>query len=194
MHKVKNILLTGVGGQGILLASRIISTVAMRAGLDVKSADVHGMAQRGGSVTSQIRIGEHVFSPIIPEGAVDFLVALEKLEALRYAHFIRDNAKVLVNSQVITPVSVSMGASTYPPDIDEQIAQKFSNLYTLDCIDIAKRLGNTRVSNTLLLGALSSWLPFDEEQWLSVIRDLVKDRFVDINIQAFQHGKEMVNL
>ena len=191
MSNVTNILLTGVGGQGILLASRIISTVAMKAGLDVKSADVHGMAQRGGSVTSQIRVAEHVFSPMIPEGEVDYLVALEKLEAHRYTHLVSEEGKVFVNTQVIKPPSVTMGMASYPEDVEDQLRAAFKNLIMIDCISIGKELGNTRVSNTVLLGALSTHLDFEPSLWEDTIKELVKPKFVDMNLEAFRRGKEL---
>lgn len=190
MNQVTNVLLSGVGGQGILLASRMLSTVALKAGLDVKSADVHGMAQRGGSVTSQLRFGPHVHSPLLPEGEIDFLVALEKLEALRYAHLVRTDTRVYVNDQIIVPVSVSMGMGEYPQDIDEQLQKQFSQLRIIDCLGIANELGNFRVANVILLGALSVELDFGTDLWESVIQELVKPQFVEINTKAFHLGRE----
>ncbi len=191
LTSVRNILLAGVGGQGILLASRIISNVALMSGFDVKSTDVHGMAQRGGSVTSQIRFGEKVFSPLISSGDIEYLVALEKLEALRYAHLTKSSAKVFINDQCIKPVSVSMGVAAYPDNIDELLRESYDNPLLIDCIHIARELGNTKVSNTILLGALSIHLPFAQEIWETVMKSLIKSHFIEINLAAFQQGQEI---
>lgn len=192
MSEVLNILLSGVGGQGSLLASRMISTVALKSGKDVKSADVHGMAQRGGSVTSQIRIAGKVFSPIIPDGEVDVLVALEKLEALRYAHLVKPEGCTLINDQVITPVSVSMGMAEYPEGIDERLKKACPNPVFVDCLSVARELGNNRVSNTVLLGALSLRLDFPVETWEETIREVVKEKFIEVNLEAFSRGRSQV--
>jgi len=150
---------------------------------------VHGMAQRGGSVTSQIRVAPEVYSPIIPEGEADFLVALEKLEALRYAPMVKPGGRAFVNSQVITPVSVTMGMGDYPDDAELRLKKQFDNLVLIDAIGIAKKIGNPRSSNIVLLGALSPHLPFKPEAWEEGIRKLVKPQFVDINLKAFHQGR-----
>jgi len=186
---VTNILLCGVGGQGILLASRMISTVALRCGLDVKSADVHGMAQRGGSVTSQLRMGAKVYSPVIPTGEADCLVALEKLEALRCAHLVRPKARAFIGNAVLQPVSVSIGLGVYPPDIDARLREVYHEPVLIDALAAANELGNPRVSNVVLLGALSTSLPFDLAAWEACIRELIKPSLVDVNLQAFHRGR-----
>jgi len=191
---VTNVLLAGVGGQGILLASRLLATVAMRHGLDVKCADVHGMAQRGGSVMSQLRMGARVFSPVIPMGEAEILLALEKLEALRYAHWARPGARVWINDMMIQPVSVSSGAAAPPEDLDARLREVFAAPRFLDAQRLALEAGSPRASNTVLLGALSTDLPFETGEWEAAIRETVNPKFVDLNLKAFWKGRQQAAL
>jgi len=186
-----NIVLSGVGGQGILLASAVISYVAMMSGYDVKTNEVHGMAQRGGSVIAQIRFGERVFSPLIKRGEADFLVALEKAEAVRFADYLKSDGIAVVNMQKVIPVTVSSGMSTYPDNIDSVIKERFPNVKMLDCIAIAKEIGNVRVANVVLIGALAGHLPFDMEVWEKVISRTVPERALEANIAAFNTGRNV---
>ena len=185
-----NIILSGVGGQGILLASAVISHAAMMSGYDVKTNEVHGMAQRGGSVIAQIRFGEKVLSPLIKEGDADFLLALEKVEAVRYANYLKNDGVAIVNMQKIIPVTVASGSATYPDNIDDILKERLPNLTTLDCISIAEEIGNVRVANVVLVGALSKYLPFSVETWKNVISENVPQKALEANIKAFNIGRK----
>ena len=191
MSSVINISLVGVGGQGILLASDIIAKAAMLAGLDAKKSEVHGMAQRGGSVISEIRFGEKVYSPLIPAGTTDYLVSSEKLEALRYAHFLSPDGLALVNDQLIVPVTVSSGQHPMVDDLDARLKSAFPKLEVVPALDIARDLGSLRVVNVVMTGALSTHLKIPEDAWLQAIRDSVKERFVELNLKAFEAGRAL---
>ena len=186
-----NIVLSGVGGQGILLASAVISHAAMASGYDVKTNEVHGMAQRGGSVIAQIRFGEKVFSPLIRKGDADFLLALEKVEAVRYADYLRSDGMAIVNMQKIIPVTVASGLAIYPDDIDNMLRGRLPNLKTLDCISIAEDIGNVRVANVVLIGVLSRYLPFSVEIWENVISENVPQKALRANMIAFNKGRNV---
>ncbi len=189
MSNTTNIVLSGVGGQGILLASRIISHTALSSGYDVKTNEVHGMAQRGGSVIAQIRFGEKVFSPLIKKGDADFLIALEKVEAVRYADYLKDGGWTFVNMQEIIPTTVTSGAAVYPDNIDSILKETFANILMVDCISTAMELKNIRVANVVLLGALSNYLPFSDDVWNAVISESVPKKALEANILAFNRGK-----
>jgi indolepyruvate ferredoxin oxidoreductase beta subunit len=189
--RVTNIVLSGVGGQGILLASGIISHAAMMSGYDVKTNEVHGMAQRGGSVIAQIRFGEKVFSPLVKRGDADFLLALEKVEAVRYAGYLKNDGIAIVNMQKIIPVTVTTRLATYPDDIDNVLERRLPNLKTLDCVSIAQDIGNIRVANVVLIGVLSKHLPFDVEMWRNVISENVPKKALEANIIAFNTGRDI---
>ena len=186
-----NILLSGVGGQGIILASTIISLAAMQSGHDVKNNEVHGMAQRGGSVVCQIRFGKKVFSPLIKKGSADFLIALEKLEALRFADYLNEDGVALVNNFKISPITVLTGQTQYPPNIDEILKATFPKLHIVDGIKLAQNLGDVRTSNVIVIGLLSNYLPFKKEIWIDVIKKSVKEKFYEMNIKAFEIGREL---
>jgi len=191
MHSpITNIVLSGVGGQGILLASGVISHTAMASGYDVKANEVHGMAQRGGSVIAQIRFGERVFSPLVKRGAADFLLALEKAEAIRYADYLRDDGIAIINMQRIIPVTVSSGLGNYPENIDDALSKRFPDAELLDCVAIAREIGNVRVANVVLIGMLSKHLPFDVETWKSVISEYVPNKALAANMIAFNTGRD----
>jgi len=186
---VLNISLVGVGGQGILLASDILCHVALLTGKDVKKSEVHGMAQRGGSVISQVRIGEKVYSPLIAVGQTDILLSFEKLEALRFAHFLAPDGIAMVNNQEIRPVTVSSGQSRWPEDLDERLRNTFPRLELIPALDIARDLGNVRVVNVVMIGALSNHLDIEDAIWRESIRALVKPQYLDFNLKAFDAGK-----
>jgi indolepyruvate ferredoxin oxidoreductase beta subunit len=190
LSKTTNIILSGVGGQGILLASAVISQAAVISGNDVKTNEVHGMAQRGGSVIAQVRFGEKVFSPLIKKGDADFLVALEKVEAVRYADYLKSDGVAIVNMQKIIPVTVASGLATYPGNIDDVLKERLPNLKTLDCISIAEKIGNVRVANVVLIGVLSRYLPFNLETWESAISDNVPQKALEANMKAFGTGRD----
>jgi indolepyruvate ferredoxin oxidoreductase beta subunit len=188
-----NFLLAGVGGQGTLLASDVLASVGLRAGYDVKKSEVHGMAQRGGSVTTSIRWGEKVHSPVLGPGEADFFVAFEKLEALRHIEKLRPGGVVLVNDYAIPPLSVSSGSDQYPDDerLVTVLRASTANHYLLPANSLAEDLGNPRVNNVVLLGSLSLWLPdVALPTWLEAVRDRVPPKFADLNEQAFLVGRE----
>ena len=188
-----NFFLTGVGGQGTLLASNVLAQVGVRAGFDVKKAEVHGMAQRGGSVSSQIRWGEKIHSPLISKGEVDYLVAFEKLEALRYVGMLRPGGTALVGEMSILPLSVSSGDDVYPGDEEVQrvIGAVAGDVRFVPSLRLAEEAGNVRAHNVVLLGALSSLIEqVPVETWLDVIAARVPERYVEVNKRAFQMGRE----
>lgn len=183
-----SILLVGVGGQGTILASKILTDVAMRQGYDVKMTEIHGMAQRGGSVVTQVRMGEKVHSPLIEPGQADYIVAFEQLEALRWMHFLNDTGTVIVSTQRINPMTVIIGAAEYPSDALEQIKAGAPNMVQLNALEIAKQLGNMRVVNVVLLGAMAKQMDIPKEDWLAALEATVPARFLELNCQAFQAG------
>jgi len=188
-----NFLLAGVGGQGTILASDVVAAVGLRSGHDVKKSEVHGMAQRGGSVTTHVRWGEKVFSPLIAPGEVDFVVAFEKLEALRYIEMLRPGGVVLVNDYAIAPLSVSAGNDEYPAD--ERMRTVFRavtpNVHLLAATAMAEELGNAKANNVVLLGALAHCLQeVPVEAWREAIRERVPPKFVPLNERAFAMGQE----
>ncbi|MDO4568850.1 MAG: indolepyruvate oxidoreductase subunit beta [Planctomycetia bacterium] len=189
MTKTTSIVLAGVGGQGILLASEICAKAAGFAGFDVKTNEVHGMAQRGGSVIGQIRYGEKVFSPLVSQGEATVLMSLERIEALRYADYLSPDGLAVVNSQKIVPVTVSSGGAKYPENAHEILKSTFKNLIYFDANQIALELGNPKCANVVLLGALATALHnISNEIWLDAVRACVKPRYVDLNIAAFERG------
>jgi len=192
----KNIFLSGVGGQGTILASNILGQVLLTAGYDVKKAEVHGMAQRGGDVTTHFRFGPKVYSPLIKQGEVDFLVSFELLEALRYINWVRPEGRVILNNQAILPPSVSLGQMDYPKDIEKIFRQYFNdNVFIIDGYEIAKQVGNVQVANVVLIGALSNFFPeLSAGQWLDAIRELLPEKVHAINIQAFDRGRQAVKI
>ncbi len=183
----KNIMIVGVGGQGTLLTSRIIGKTALNFGYDVKMSEVHGMAQRGGSVVTFVRFGQQVSEPVVEEGEVDVLIAFERLEALRYAHFLKKDGVLIVNDCRIDPMTVVIGASKYPENIIEEL-QKEHELHSIDAGKIAAELGNSKVLNSVVLGVAAKYVGFSEEQWLSVIEKTVPAKTIEINQKAFLAG------
>ena len=184
---VKNIMIVGVGGQGTLLTSRILGNLAMRGGYDVKLSEVHGMAQRGGSVVTFVRYGDKVAEPIIEEGQADVLIAFEKLEALRYAHFLKEDGALVLNEQRIEPITVVTGVAQYPENIMEGL-EKEHTVYRIDAMEEAKKLGNSKVFNIIVLGMAARHMDFSEQAWLEVIEKTVPPKTVDINKKAFLAG------
>ncbi len=189
---VTNILLVGVGGQGILVASEIISEALMLAGFDVKKSEVHGMAQRGGSVVSHVRFGAKVYSPIIPEGEADILVGFELLETYRYLPLMKKTARIVVNNLRINPPSVSAGKESYPEGIAEKISKFYPDSIFIDGIELAKQAGNAKTANTVLLGALSALSGADEKFWLNAIEKMVPGKTLEVNKKAFELGKNSI--
>ncbi|NLL73321.1 MAG: indolepyruvate oxidoreductase subunit beta [Clostridiales bacterium] len=185
--ETKNIMIVGVGGQGTLLTSRILGALTIQAGYDVKLSEVHGMAQRGGSVVTFVRYGEKVNEPIVEEGQADVLIAFEKLEALRYAHFLKEDGAIIVNEQEIDPMPVVIGAAKYPKNIVEDLSEKH-RVYKVDATKEAKELGNSRVFNVIVLGIAAQHMDFTKEDWLKVIEETVPEKTIDINKKAFEVG------
>jgi len=189
-----NVLVTGVGGQGVILASDVIGEAALTAGYDVKKTDTLGMAQRGGSVVSHVRIGSHVWSPLIKEGQVDILVAFEKLEAARWSHFLRPEAIAIINNQALPPLSVNLGNECYPSDkqITNILKQRLVRIYFVDGINRAKELGNIRTLNMFMLGCVSSFLPLKVKTWKDCISLRLPPGIRQINIAAFDEGRKEI--
>lgn len=188
-NKIHNILLVGVGGQGILLASEILSETLMLGGFDVKKAEVHGMAQRGGSVVSHVRFGEKVYSPIIPEGEADTLFGFELLESYRYLPLLRRDGRAIVNNLRINPPGVALGQEAYIEGIPEKIRAGFPQSRIVDGMSLAQQAGDLRTVNTVLLGALSHFIDVDAALWRRALEARVPQRFLDANIKAFELGR-----
>ena len=184
-----NIMVVGVGGQGTLLTSRIIGKTALNAGWDVKLSEVHGMAQRGGRVVTFVRFDKKVYEPVCEEGSVDVLISFERLEALRYAHFLKKDGILVVNDTRIDPMTVVIGAKQYPEEILENLS-KDHKLVTIDAGKIAKELGNSKVTNSVVLGLAAKHIGFSEEQWLETLVNTVPPKTIEINTLAFKAGYE----
>lgn len=189
-NQTTSVVLVGVGGQGILLASTIVARAAMLAGFDVKTNEVHGMAQRGGSVIAQIRYGAEVHSPLVTPGEARVLGSFERIEALRCAHYLAPGGLAVVSTQAIVPVTVSSGQAQYPADSDERLRAVFPRLAALDAAEVATTLGDIRAANMVLLGALSTGLDLDEALWRQAIEKSVAPRTLALNIQAFEAGRQ----
>ena len=185
--KEMNIMVVGVGGQGTLLTSRIIGNVALNAGYDVKLSEVHGMAQRGGSVVTFIRFGEKVNEPVVEVGCADILISFERLEALRYAHYLKKDGIIVVNDCKIEPMPVVIGNAKYPENIIEDLSN-MHKVYAVDGLQIAKELGNSKVLNSVVLGASAKYIGFSEQEWVDTIKKTVPLKTVEINIEAFKRG------
>ncbi len=186
-----SILLAGVGGQGIILASEILARLGLALGFDVKKSEIHGMAQRGGSVESHVRMGPEILSPLIPKGRADFLVALEQGEALRYVDFPKDGATVLLSNTRFIPSGVTAGLDTYPPEekILEQLGGLGLRVIAVDTRALVRQIHNPRTQNIIMLGRLSALLAFPEETWKKVIADMLPEKILDINLRAFDLGR-----
>ena len=193
MKKIR-FLLTGVGGQGTILASNVLAELGISIGYDAKKAEVHGMSQRGGSVISHVSWGEKVFSPVIPDGEADILISFEKLEAIRFVGGIRPDAIVLINDYEIVPITVSSGTGKYPSneEVNAAFAPVTDNVHWVKGVAIAEELGNAKAANVVLLGALSKILEMDADAWLKVIEARVPPKFVELNRKAFQAGRDAV--
>ena len=189
-----NFILVGVGGQGTILASNVLAALGLRLGYDVKKAEVHGMSQRGGSVTSHLRWGRQVFSPIVPAGEADYLLAFEKLEAARFSASVRRDGTVLVNDHAIEPMTVFSGGPPYPDDrqVTAMLKAKTDNILQVNGQGIAEELGDQRTANMVMLGALSALMPIGPADWLAVIQSAVPAKSVEVNHKAFMAGRNSV--
>lgn len=193
MSEIKNILLCGVGGQGIILASKILATGLIKAGYDVKMSEVHGMAQRGGSVTTQVRYGEKVYSPIIGKGQADVLVSFETMETPRWIDYVKPNGKVVINAYEIPSATILSGAAEYPEGVIEDLSSKV-NTTVFKAAELAEELGNIKTMNVIIVGALVKAMGLESAiDWTEIIKENVKEKFIDINIKAFEIGINQVN-
>ena len=190
--KTMNVSLVGVGGQGILLTSDILAKTAALSGLDVKKSEIHGMAQRGGSVISQVRFGDKVYSPIIPDGTSDLLVSFERMEALRWRHLLAADGKVLINDLSMTPVTVSSGQQPAVTDLEARLQAEYPAALFIDAMSIAKQLGNTRAMNMVVAGALSTLTQFDVAVWEQAMRERIPAKLLEMNVRAFEAGRAAV--
>ncbi|BCA78810.1 indolepyruvate oxidoreductase subunit beta [Desulfuromonas sp. AOP6] len=187
---VRNILLAGVGGQGTLLASELLSEALLLAGYDVKKSEIHGMSQRGGSVTSHVRYGSKVLSPLIHEGQADILFGFELLETYRYLPMLGEDGTIFVNRQRILPAPVAVGTASYPPDLEDKLLRVYPNTHLVDGLALAHQAGHPRTVNTVLLGALSTALEMPPALWHDVIAQKVPPQFQQENLLAFQLGRD----
>lgn len=188
---IKNILIVGVGGQGTLLTSRIIAQVAVQLGYDVKVSEVHGMAQRGGSVVSQVRYGEKVYSPIIKKGDADIILAFEKIEAARWLDYLKPNGLLIINDERVDPLPVLSGKAKYPNDIVSKIKSLIPNTIEVDATDIAIKCGNIKTANVVLVGILAAAMNIPAEEVEKAIREMVPAKAVDVNLAAFREGLKL---
>ncbi len=183
----KNIMIVGVGGQGTLLASRILGNTLIREGFDVKVSEVHGMSQRGGSVVTYVRYGEKVSSPIIDKGEADIILAFELLEAYRALPYLKDGGKLLVNRQRINPMPVIIGAANYPENIEEKLTA-VADISAIDALELARSAGNTKAVNVVLIGLMARASEIPYEKWVETIKTTVPEKFLDVNLKAFDLG------
>ena len=190
--KTMNVSLVGVGGQGILLTSDILAKTATLAGLDVKKSEIHGMAQRGGSVISQVRFGDKVYAPIIADGTSDLLVSFERMEALRWRHLLKAGGQALINDMNMTPITVSSGQQPAVTDMDARLKAELPAAKYIDALGIATKVGNTRAMNMVIAGALSTLTAFDVSVWVQAMRERIPAKLLDMNVQAFEAGRSAV--
>jgi len=192
MKQGGNILFSGVGGQGILLAGELTAYAQLEAGFDVKKSEVHGMAQRGGSVVAHLKYGERVYSPLIEPGTADIQVAFEELEAARYLPYLHKDSAVVVNTQKILPPAVATGKASYPDNILDELKSRGINVVALDAFAIAREIGELRTANVVMVGAMSNFLSVSPQIFLDVIDQRVKKQFCEVNKKAFQAGRDIV--
>lgn len=190
----KNLLFAGVGGQGILLVSELAARAAIHAGFDAKKTEVHGAAQRGGSVVSHVRFAHKVYSPLAPAGEVDILLGLEKLEGLRWAHYVRDGGLIVLNDEIRVPARLSETPVAYPQNIEQFLTGKGYRVVCFDANAVATALGNYRAANTVLLGAIAEETGIGEEHWRTVMKESLNPKILDLNIIAFEKGRELAKV
>ena len=185
---MKNILIVGVGGQGSLLASRVLGTVFLLQGLDVKISEVHGMSQRGGSVVTYVRAGEKVYSPIVDMGRADMIIAFELLEAMRWLPYLKKGGKVIVNSQRIDPMPVITGVKEYPKGIPEKLSERGAEVQTVNALELAQKIGQPKAVNVVLLGKMAADSGFSRDIWTEALKKCVPEKFIEANLRAFELG------
>ncbi len=186
----KNIMIVGVGGQGSLLASKLLGQMLLTAGYDVKVSEVHGMSQRGGSVVTYVRFGEKVYSPVIDKGEADYIVSFELLEAARYVEYLKPEGHIVVNTQQIDPMPVITGMAQYPENLLEKMQNSGAQVDAFDALAIANEAGSSKAVNIALMGKLSKRFDFTEEQWLEALEKCVPERFIELNKKAFKLARE----
>ena len=184
----KSVMIVGVGGQGSLLASKLLGRLLMDEGYDVKVSEVHGMSQRGGSVVTYVRFGEKVYSPIITDGEADIIIAFEKLEAARYAKFLKKNGQIIVNTQQIDPMPVIIGAAEYPVNVLDELSGKGLNIESLDALSLAENAGSSKAVNIVLMGKAAKYFDIPYERWITAIENTVAPKFIEMNKKAFDLG------
>ncbi len=187
--QTKNVMIVGVGGQGSLLASKLLGRLLLDAGYDVKVSEVHGMSQRGGSVVTYVRYGEKVYSPVIDRGEADYIVSFELLEAARWLPYLKEGGQIVTNIQQIDPMPVITGAMEYPEDLVEKMKAKGAKVDALDCLALAEAAGSAKAVNIVLMGRLSHYFDMPEESWLAAMEAIVPPKFLEMNKKAFDLGK-----
>ena len=187
--ETKNVMIVGVGGQGSLLASKLLGKLLLTKGYDIKVSEVHGMSQRGGSVVTYVRFGDKVYSPIIDKGEADFIVSFEMLEAARYTEFLKPDGKIITNTQQINPMPVITGAQEYPEALSEKIKAAGIDLVAVDALSLAEEAGSAKAVNIVLMGSLSKYFDFTEDEWNKAIESSVPPKFLELNKKAFALGK-----
>lgn len=188
MSNVKSVMIVGVGGQGTLLASRVLGSTMLSQGVDVKVSEVHGMSQRGGSVVTYVRYGDKVYSPIIAQGEADVLLAFEALEAARYLPWLKPEGTVVVNTQQMDPMPVVTGVAEYPKDILGKVREQGVKVVALDALGMAEEAGSSKAVNVVLIGAMAKKLDLPKEVWIDTIKETVPSKFIDMNLKAFELG------
>ncbi len=186
--QVMNIVIAGVGGQGVLMASKVLAESALTSGMDVKQNEVHGMAQRGGSVISFVRFGDQVYSPVVLPGTADILISFEPLEALRYIHYLKPDGLLVYNKVTINPSTVASGLATYPADVEEQIARACANAQGIDALSIAQQAGNAKAVNMVMVGSVMKRLPFKPAVIQEVVKEVSKEKGAAVNLKALAGG------
>ena len=187
--KTKNIMIVGVGGQGTLLASKLLGRLLLKRGYDVKVSEVHGMSQRGGSVVTYVRYGEKVYSPVVDKGEADFIISFEMLEAARWVEYLKKGGTIVTNTQQINPMPVITGTAEYPENLSTKIAEKGINIEAFDALSLAEEAGTSKAVNLVLLGRISKYFDFTDEEWMDAIEKSVPAKFLELNKKAFSLGK-----
>lgn len=187
--QTKNIMIVGVGGQGTLLASKLLGRILLSKGYDVKVSEVHGMSQRGGSVVTYVRYGDKVYSPVIDKGEADYIVSFEMLEAARWAEYLKPDGTIITNTQQVNPMPVIIGACDYPADLENKIKALGIKLDAIDALSLAEQAGSSKAVNIVLMGKLSNYFDFSEQEWMNAIEKSVPEKFLELNKKAFILGR-----
>ena len=189
--ETKNVMIVGVGGQGSLLASKLLGRLLLSKGYDIKVSEVHGMSQRGGSVVTYVRFGDKVYSPVIDKGQADFIVSFELLEAARWTSYLKPGGKIIVNTQQINPMPVIIGAAEYPENLAEKMVAAGLDVDAMDALTLAEQAGNAKAVNLVLMGRLSRYFDIPEEEWMAAIEQSVPPKFLELNKKAFALGRNL---